>query len=73
MTTRTINIHEIEISLHQLIEQACAGIDIVLADDQGPAVRLVPIIHHPQKHIPDLHKGSVKMSEDFHEPLTDEF
>ena len=73
MTTKTIFIHDKEISLHQLIEQARAGIDIVLADDQGPAVRLVPIIHHPQKRVPDLHKGSIKMSEDFHEPLADEF
>ena len=45
----------------------------MLADDQGPAVRLVPIINQSQKRVPDLHKGAIKMSEDFNEPLADEF
>ena len=43
MTTKTVDIHEAQTHLIQLLEQAFQGIDIVITNDDIPIGRLISI------------------------------
>ena len=71
MTTVTVN-NATEI-LPELLERAVQGEEIVIAG-KTHSVQLVPIDRPRQQlRIPDLYQGRIWMSDDFNEPLPDEF
>ena len=55
--------------LKGLLSLVADGTEVVLTEDNTPIARLVPI----SKRIAGLHSGAIWMSEDFDEPLPDEF
>ena len=58
--------------LSRLIEQACAGEEIVIARDNRPVVRLVPVEQRePRKQFGSM-KGLVAIGPEFFEPLPPE-
>lgn len=73
MTTKTIDVHDAQTQLIQLLEQALQGGDIVITDGNIPLVRLVPVNPLPQRRVANLHKGAMQMHNDFNEPLPDAF
>jgi len=70
----TIEIQDAQNRLGELVKEAAGGTDVVLTDAGVPVARLTPI---PQPkaapRIPGLHAGTVWMSDDFNDPLPDEF
>lgn len=72
--TTTIDVSQAQIS--QLIELAQAGQEIILAEGDKPLLRVTAIEEPapaPKQRIAGLHRGTMKMSADFDEPLPDSF
>jgi prevent-host-death family protein len=74
MTAAIVNMHDAKSQLSKLVERACAGEEIVIARAGKPAVRLTPVEPAPEWKRPiGLDIGKVWMSDDFNDPLPDEF
>jgi prevent-host-death family protein len=72
--TQTVSIDEAQNKLQDLLARALAGDEVIITDSGKPVARLVPLVAHPQnKRIPGLHRGTISTSEDFDEPLANEF
>lgn len=73
MTTKTVEIHEAQQHLAELVAQAATGTEIILLDGQTPRARLVPLRSQVGARVPGLHAGSMTMHPDFDQPLADDF
>lgn len=78
MTTKTIDIYGDHIELPELLSLVKAGTEVLLTDGEIPLARLVPVGAPPETEakrprIPGLHAGAIWTSDDFDEPLPDEF
>ena len=69
---KTVTIHEAKTNLSKLIEEACAGKEIVIARGPNPVVRLVPIVDVKGRRKPGILKGKLHVGPEFFEPLPDE-
>ena len=73
MTTKTIDVHEAQIRLPELVSSVATGAEIILTQDNTPVARLVPLTVAAVNRIAGLHSGSIWISPDFNEPLPDDF
>ena len=64
-----VNIHAAKTNLSRLIEQACAGEEVVIARNSEPVVRLVPIGRMQPKRVFGSMKGKFTLGDDFFDPL----
>jgi antitoxin (DNA-binding transcriptional repressor) of toxin-antitoxin stability system len=70
----TIEIRDAGERLPELVAEAGRGVEVVLTDAGVPVARLAAIPRpNPAPRIPGLHAGTVWMSDDFNDPLPDEF
>lgn len=70
---KTIEISEFSGKLEDLVNSALAGEDIVIARDEMPLVRLTVVAAPLRKRVAGLSQGMAWISEDFDDPLPDEF
>jgi len=70
--TKTIDIHNLQISLHDVVSLVRKGAEIVLTDASIPFARMIPVSSPSSVRIPGLHAGAIHASENFDEPLPDE-
>ncbi len=74
MRTQTVTLDEAQNKLPDLLADALAGNEVIITDHGTPVARLVPVMaHSKKKRVPGLNRGTISMSEDFDEPLPDEF
>ena len=73
MTTKTVEVHEAQQHLFELVAQVAAGTEIILTDGQTPRARLVPLTSDTTRRVAGLHAGSMTISADFDAPLPDDF
>ena len=73
MNTKTVDVQEAQTQLMQLLALALQGNDVVITEGNVPLVRLVPVQPQSVRRVANLHKGAMRMSADFNEPLPDEF
>ena len=73
MSTQTISIRDAKARLNELVKRALQGDDIVIAEADTPLVRLVPVAGRDRPRVAGLNRGQVWVSEDFDEPLPDDF
>jgi antitoxin (DNA-binding transcriptional repressor) of toxin-antitoxin stability system len=74
MSIKTVDISEVQSQLNELLDLTMQGTEIVFARGETPLARLVPIAKRSTKpRIAGLHKGAILMSDDFDEPLPDDF
>ncbi|MBP8251840.1 MAG: type II toxin-antitoxin system prevent-host-death family antitoxin [Herpetosiphon sp.] len=66
----TIDIRDVNPQFADLLRRAISGEDVVIVENEQPLVRLTPVI---TKRIAGLGRGTIWMSDDFDEPLDDEF
>ncbi|HEX8210979.1 MAG TPA: type II toxin-antitoxin system Phd/YefM family antitoxin [Longimicrobium sp.] len=64
-----VNIHAAKTNLSRLIEQACAGEEVVIARNSEPVVRLVPVGGTRPKRIFGSMKGQFTVPAEFFDPL----
>ncbi|MEG5171627.1 toxin-antitoxin (TA) system antitoxin [Microcoleus sp. B3-D7] len=73
MVTKTVDVQEAQTNLKELLSLALKGIEVVLTEGGIPLVRLAPIASPTKQRTAGLHAGSIWTSDDFDEPLPDEF
>jgi prevent-host-death family protein len=67
-----VEIHEAQNRLKELINLVTEGNEVILTEGKTPLARLVAL--SPQvARIPNLHPGAIQVSDDFDDPLPDEF
>ena len=72
--TQTVSVDEAQNKLPDLLAQASAGNEVIITEGGTPVARLVAVLaHSKKKRIAGLNRGTVSTSEDFDEPLPDEF
>lgn len=70
---KTIDVSVAQMSVQQLLNILDEGTEILLTDSGKPLARLVPIIEQNAPRIAGLHPGAISTSNDFDEPLPEEF
>jgi prevent-host-death family protein len=73
MDIKTVDIAEAQASLPELVLLANAGVEVVLTKNSTPVASLIPMKSPGGDRIPGLHPGAITASEDFDQPLPDEF
>ena len=72
--TQTVSVDEAQDKLPDLLAQALAGNEVIITEHGTPVARLVPVVTHAKrKRVAGLNRGTIWTSEDFDQPLTDEF
>jgi len=72
MQTKTVNVHEAQTHLVELLSLVAAGTEIILTEGSTLLARIVPMAEATPR-VADLHPGAIWTSEDFDDPLPDEF
>jgi len=67
-----VNVHAAKTNLSRLIERACAGEEIVIARNNEPAVKLVPVDHAEPRRQRGSLEGEVIVPDSFFDPLPPE-
>jgi prevent-host-death family protein len=73
--TRTVSVDEAQEKLQDLLAQALAGNEVIITEHGKPVARLVPVpvAAANKKRVAGLNRGAIWTSEDFDQPLPDEF
>lgn len=67
---KQVNLYEAKTHLSQLVKEAAAGREIIIANAGEPVARLVPLAaERPAQREPGRLKGQIWMSDDFDDPL----
>jgi prevent-host-death family protein len=67
--TLTLNVHEAQTQLAQLLERARKGEEIIIAEAGRPVARLVLIDRPTAPRVPGSAAGQVVIADDFDAPL----
>jgi prevent-host-death family protein len=68
-----IDVCEAQAQLAELLVLVAAGTEIILTADSTPLARIVSMAKTPPPRVAGLHPGAMWTSEDFDEPLPEEF
>jgi prevent-host-death family protein len=69
--TKTVNVAEAKARLSQILDEAAAGKDIVIARRGVPVARLVPVSPRKGPRRLGTARGLMEMAPDFDDPLPD--
>ncbi len=64
---------DMQANIEHIMARVKAGEEIVVAEEGKPVAKLVPVEEKPRIPPAGLFAGKIKMSEDFNEPLPDEY
>jgi prevent-host-death family protein len=73
MNVKTVDVQEAQTHLAELLSEVANGNEIILAKDNEPKARLIPIVSPVKTRVPGLHRGMIWTSDDFDEPLPESF
>lgn len=73
MQIKTINIQETKTDLAELLALVSTGTEIILTEGDTPRARLVPVTSRSAPRVAGLHEGGIQTSDDFDEPMPEEF
>jgi len=69
---RTVNIYAAKTHLSRLVDEALRGEDVIIARDNQPLVRLVPVSHTAgTARRLGTARGQIRIADDFDAPLPD--
>ncbi len=71
MSIETVDINEAQWS--KLLSMVKTGTEIILMEGNTLIARLVPVSPSTSARLPNLHSGAIWTSDDFDQPLPDEF
>ncbi len=71
--TATIEVAELQVRLSEIKKLTLAGIEVILTENGVAIARLLPFPAPSTPRIAGLHPGAIGMSDDFDEPLPDDF
>lgn len=68
---RQFNVAEAKARFSELVKRAMAGEEVVIAKDNRPVLKLVPMQAPLDRRLPGSAKGQIWISDDFDAPLDD--
>jgi antitoxin (DNA-binding transcriptional repressor) of toxin-antitoxin stability system len=71
--TEIVDVKEAKERLPELVSLALEGNEVIISEGDKQVARLVPIPSPGRERVMGLHRGAAWMSDDFDEPLPDEF
>ncbi len=71
--TKTIDVADVQNDLAGILSLLAEGAEIILTSNDKPLARLIPIASSETQRVAGLHEGTIWTSDDFAEPLPDEF
>ncbi len=69
MGGKVVNIHYAKTHLSRLVREVVDGQEVIIARDNDPVARLVPIGKAPGRRVLGTAKGLAELKESFDEPL----
>jgi len=70
-TPKQVNLYEAKTHLSQLVKEAAAGREIIIANAGEPVARLVPLATEPRpQREPGRLRGQIWIADDFDDPLS---
>ena len=73
MQTKTVDVHEAQTHLADLLSLVTTGVEVILMEGNTPLARIVPIKVSSTQRVAGLHPGAIWTGEDFDEPLPEDF
>ena len=73
MAPKIVTVQEAEGHLLELIRLVENGTEVVIAYENQPKAKLVPLGSAPKKRLFGQHQGKIWVSPDFDDPLPDDF
>ena len=73
MSIKTVDVNELQTQWEKLLSLVKTGTEIILTEDGKSIARLVPDQFSSLPRVPGLHAGAIWTSDDFDQPLPDEF
>jgi antitoxin (DNA-binding transcriptional repressor) of toxin-antitoxin stability system len=82
MSKKTIDLNQVQLTLQELLALIKVDTEIIITEGNKPVARLIPWgdtekttseTPSPKLRQPGLHAGKIRTSEDFDEPLPEEF
>jgi len=73
MQTKTVDVHEAQVHLADLLLLVTAGTEIILTEGSTPLARIVSMAGATTPRVAGLHPGAIWTSEAFDDPLPEEF
>jgi prevent-host-death family protein len=73
MPIKTVDVREAQENLTELLSEVDGGTEVILTQNSTPLARMVPIVSSNTPRVAGLHPGGIWTSDDFDEPLPDEF
>ena len=71
MPAKAVDLKQAKKHLHELVDQAAQGQDVVLTQGGKPVARIIPITRRVARRRPGSAKGLIHMRDDFDEPIED--
>jgi len=73
MLKKTVDVREPQTSLQDLVSLIREGTEVVLIEGATPLAHVIPIVAPSKKRVARLHSGKIWTSEDFDEPLPEDY
>ena len=73
MNTLTVDIQEAQDQLARLLTSALEGDEVIISKNGTPLVTLAPVRKSAARRTAGLHRGAMRMHDDFDDPLPDDF
>lgn len=73
MITKTIDVHNVQISLEEILSLIRDGAEVIFTEANTPFARIIPLTKPTNARIAGLHPGAIWTSDDFDAPLPEEF
>jgi antitoxin (DNA-binding transcriptional repressor) of toxin-antitoxin stability system len=73
MMTKTIDIHAANISIDEVLSLIRQGTEVIMTEANTQLAHIIPCFPLRQERIAGLHTGAIWTSDDFDEPLPEEF
>lgn len=73
MLTQMVDVSEVETRFSELLRLVNKGTEVILTKKNVPVARLVPVEPDKKQRIPGLHAGASWTSDDFDDPLPEQF
>ncbi len=71
--SKIVDVEDMHTRLDELLSMVASGMELIVVDGETPVARVTPMTVSNKPRVPGLHPGAMVTSDDFDDPLTDDF